>query len=42
MGVASLKIPFIHVLLLNYRFNNNKVFHVHANAQASLRNVIMI
>jgi len=42
MGVVSWKIPFIHVLLLNCRFSNNKVFHVRANAQASLGNVIII
>jgi len=34
--------PFIHVLLLNCRFSNKYVFHVHANAQASLGNVIVI
>ena len=42
MGVVSWQMPFIHVLFLNCRFSNKNVFRIHANAQASLGNVIVI
>jgi len=42
MGVMSWQMPFNRVLFLNCRFSNKCVFHVHAAAQASSENVIVI